>query len=128
MSLQDTDETRNNQILHYKEALKGIIAATRCHSCGNNIPVALLGYCGKYCNKYCWKDVYYDTLKECSFDDCEYCNNDIRFSLANSKYHSVWKSLSNTSGYYWPMCNPIIICNNKCIQNNKPIFIKNYNN
>ncbi len=127
MSLQDSDEIRNKQVVLYREVLKSIIATTRCHSCGYKMPVCLLGYVGRYCNKYCWKDMYYNRFVDCVLEDCEVCPNNTCFSLANSKYHRVWKSVLNNSGHYWPMCTPDIICNNECIKNTPTIIIPNYN-
>ena len=120
----------DHRLIHkelYSDVLKQITAATRCHTCDYKMPVCFLGYVGRHCSKSCWKSVYYDSFDNCRFEDCEFCLEDLPISLANSKYHSMWKKAASKTGYYWPMCNPSVLCNNECIKNKYTIAIPGYN-
>lgn len=127
MAVQENDEILNKQYILYKDVLKGVIAATHCHSCGYNMPVCLKGYVGRHCDKYCWKALYYKTFEECILDDCKFCEEGLSISLANTRYHSLWKTSLSKTGYYWPMCNPEKLCTNECIKNKPTIAIPKYN-
>ena len=115
------------QMKLYTSILKELIAATHCHSCNYKMNVSLLGYSGRYCDKYCWKGFIRNSNNNCINDNCIYCDNNINYSLARSKYHSVWRKIQSNNGLYWPMCSENKLCNNECIKYNQTIHIPGYN-
>ena len=125
MSIQDYIEIKQTKL--YTTLLKEIIAATHCHGCNSKRQVGLLGYVGRYCNKYCWKSVFNEEGNNCIDDTCEYCINDTNYTLAHSKYHSMWRLIISNNGVYWPMCSENKLCINECIKYKNPVQISGYN-
>lgn len=93
----------------FQVVLDDLMLATHCHSCDDVLPVALVGYHNAHCSRSCWKgwDKAWNYGLECKFGpDCKICN-DIPYTLANSTYHRVAKSLLLGVDYIMPMGNPV---------------------
>jgi hypothetical protein len=116
MSLSD------NRVL-FQTVLNDLMLATHCHSCDDVVPVALVGYHNAHCCRSCWKgwEKAWDYSLDCKFGpDCKVCN-DIPYTLANSMYHRLAKTMMNESGCVWPMGDYKRPCMNETLRAKSPI-------